>query len=256
MRLYWDQASLLRQVDVIGSRARNWPIRDGRDQISLIVRTASKAPAASGASTRRNTNDEGSRPQTSRSNTSATNDPHASLSLFQAREEDNRPSTPTEYSVERVKSAKPASRGLAEIISPEHQKHERNPATAKAGASKNYQRIRLFDDPNEHPAEESQDRFIKTNAKKYEHFTFGDGDEAPDAPARPELKSKKHTSQWGFEDFNTPEVTRTKILPQHTTQIGWSDDEVRTTFPRACATLAKHGEQQSGTLGRADVCTV
>ena len=28
IRQYWDQGSLLKQIDVIGARSRNWPIRD------------------------------------------------------------------------------------------------------------------------------------------------------------------------------------------------------------------------------------
>ncbi|KAG0154533.1 hypothetical protein PDIDSM_101 [Penicillium digitatum] len=36
IRIYWDQASLLRQVEVIGARGRQWPIRDGKDQLRLL----------------------------------------------------------------------------------------------------------------------------------------------------------------------------------------------------------------------------
>ncbi|GME40252.1 Major facilitator superfamily [Neofusicoccum parvum] len=229
IRIYWDQASLLRQIEVIGSRARNWPIRDASDQIRIIKACASAAPAVSTASSRRNTSagnsEDGSRPQTSRSNTSATGDPHASLSLFQPREEDDRPETPSEYSVERARSAKPVSRGLAEIISPEHQAPQRSSSPAKAGAGKKFQPIRLFDTEEEHEQGGQRERGIKTNSKKYDHFVFGEGEDAAEHDTRPTSRSKKHTSQWGFEDFATPEVTKTKVLPQHTKQFGWSDDE-------------------------------
>lgn len=36
VRIYWDQGSLLKQVEVIGSRGRNWPIRDANEQSKLI----------------------------------------------------------------------------------------------------------------------------------------------------------------------------------------------------------------------------
>lgn len=36
IRIHWDQASLLRQVEVIGTRGRAWPIRDAKDQIRLL----------------------------------------------------------------------------------------------------------------------------------------------------------------------------------------------------------------------------
>lgn len=236
--MHWDQASLLRQVEVIGSRARNWPIRDAKDQIRLINACAAGAPAASAASSRRNTSagtsDAGSRPQTSRSNTSATTDPHASLSLFAPREEEDEPQTPDGPKVERVRAAKPPSRGLHEIISPEHQAPERSASPAKAGASKHYHPIRVFDKEEgaeKGPAQHS----IKTNSKKYEHFEFGTGEDAPQLEQRPTSRSKKHTSQWGFEDFATPEVTRTKILPQQTKSFSWSDDEVRASAPGFCA---------------------
>ncbi|EKG21969.1 hypothetical protein MPH_00695 [Macrophomina phaseolina MS6] len=230
IRLHWDQASLLKQVDVIGARARNWPIREAKDQIRIITACAAGAPATSGASSRRNTSagdsEEGSRPQTSRSNTSVTGDPHASLALFEPREDEERPQTPSEYSVERVKSVKPAPRQLHEIISPEHQAPERSASPAKAGAAKHFHPIRLFDEPGEQQENGKAERgSLKPNPKKYEHFDFGEGEEAPQADQRPTSKSKKHTSQWDFESFATPEQTRTKVLPQHTKQLVWSDDE-------------------------------
>ncbi|OJD30898.1 ntf2-like protein [Diplodia corticola] len=229
IRMHWDQASLLKQVDVIGARARNWPIRDAKDQIRLINVCAASAPAASSAPSRRNTSagdsENGSRPQTSRSNTSATTDPHASLSLFAPREEEDEPETPSGPRVERARASKPVSRGLHEIISPEHQAPERSASPAKAGAAKHYHPIRIFENEGETQEEEPAHRGIKSNAKKYNHFEFGEGEDAPQAEQRPASKSKKHTPQWGFEDFATPEKTRTKILPQHTKSIGWSDDE-------------------------------
>ncbi|OMP87288.1 hypothetical protein BK809_0007374 [Diplodia seriata] len=235
VRMHWDQASLLRQVDVIGSRARNWPIRDAKDQIRLINACAASDPAASAASSRRNTSagdsEAGSRPQTSRSNTSATTDPHASLSLFAPREEEDGPQTPGGPKVERARATKPVSRGLHEIISPEHQAPERSASPAKAGAAKHYHPIRVFENDGETHEREPAQRGIKPNSKKYDHFEFGQGEDAPQADQRPASKSKKSTPQWGFEDFATPEVTRTKILPQHTKSIGWSDDEEAAESP-------------------------
>ncbi|KAJ5520871.1 hypothetical protein N7463_001324 [Penicillium fimorum] len=47
IRIYWDQASLLRQVEVIGARGRQWPIREGKDQVRLLknAETARAAPS-------------------------------------------------------------------------------------------------------------------------------------------------------------------------------------------------------------------
>lgn len=80
---------------------------------------------------------------------------------------------------------------------------------------------------------------VKTNAKKYEHFEFDDGtgeatprahdaaSASAGAQARSQKHNKKHQSQWDFEDFVTPEKTRTKDLPNNQRHFGWSDDEVR-----------------------------
>ena len=51
VRVYWDQSTVLKQLDVIGQRGRAWPIKDGQTQLSLIsktltVPTVSAIPAA------------------------------------------------------------------------------------------------------------------------------------------------------------------------------------------------------------------
>ena len=88
IRLQWDQGSLLKQVEVIGARAKNWPICDGKDQARLIA--SSSAAVSQGGelaafrtqSSPRDPNEvtNSSRPPTSHQN--ATRDPHSSLSLF------------------------------------------------------------------------------------------------------------------------------------------------------------------------------
>ncbi|XHG03333.1 hypothetical protein AWENTII_006644 [Aspergillus wentii] len=45
VRIYWEQASLLKQVEVIGSRARGWPIRDAIEQTRLIKSAVAEQPA-------------------------------------------------------------------------------------------------------------------------------------------------------------------------------------------------------------------
>ncbi|KAL2831777.1 hypothetical protein BDW59DRAFT_140007 [Aspergillus cavernicola] len=48
VRVHWDQASLLKQVEVIGNRARNWPVRDADKQTRLIKFAAASVPADNG----------------------------------------------------------------------------------------------------------------------------------------------------------------------------------------------------------------
>jgi hypothetical protein len=73
---------------------------------------------------------------------------------------------------------------------------------------------------------------VKTNAKKYSHFEFGDGEDETTPKQRETRPAKKtqHASQWDFDDFVTPEKTKSKVLPQQVRQWGNSDDEVRAFY--------------------------
>ncbi|PGH03354.1 hypothetical protein GX51_04085 [Blastomyces parvus] len=62
--------------------------------------------------------------------------------------------------------------------------------------------------------------------KQENPFEFGEPDPKSIQnylPLRPH--SKKHLSQWDFEDFATPEKPRQKVQPQNMRHFGWSDDE-------------------------------
>ena len=94
IRLYWDQGSLLKQVDVIGARARNWPIRDGKDQVRLITTstvgtTSSAGPIQPVTQTTRDPNEVVITTKPRSQSKNVTRDPHASLSLFAPREEED-----------------------------------------------------------------------------------------------------------------------------------------------------------------------
>jgi hypothetical protein len=39
IRVYWDQATVLKQLEIVGPRGRGWPIADGTHQIELIIKT-------------------------------------------------------------------------------------------------------------------------------------------------------------------------------------------------------------------------
>ncbi|ATZ47073.1 hypothetical protein BCIN_02g03970 [Botrytis cinerea B05.10] len=157
IRQNWDQGSLLKLIDVIGKTGRNWPIRDGKDQIKLI------------ASSVKNTVDDG-------------------------------------------------------------------PSPPKAGASKKFAPSRLFDaDEEEHTPdspirEKSKDVMYRPNPARYEHFDFTDAPEGEEPERPPTGKGSKgqHKSQWGFDDFKTPQkVVPTKVLrAAEVRHWGNSDDEV------------------------------
>jgi hypothetical protein len=239
IRQYWDQGSLLKQIEVIGSRARNWPIRDGKDQARLIANSAT-AEQQNGTSSRRSTASGQSDVVQSRgrshasSTTSATGDPHATLSLFQPRsvnEENERLGGP---SVAPRSSAKPPSRDLTNILSGEETepltprgispRKNNNGGAPKTGAGAHYHPIRLFEE-GEGPADiRSPEK--KTNPKKYKHFDFGDGEEAAQLKAAVNVK---HQSQWHFEDFVTPDKPKMKIRThEKRTMESLGEDEVST----------------------------
>lgn len=254
IRLYWDQGSLLKQIDVIGARARNWPLRDGRDQSRLIstssavVAQPESAPASrpSTASTAARGADEVSiteRPFSSRRSTNnAMNDPHATLSLFQPRDVNQDSASGSQPIAPRAQSAKPPPREYSELFvgeeppSPSPANDPLSPQKrgipAKSGAGKNFKPNRLFEETEEEKVAPTP-RGVKTHATKYNHFEFGDGDEDATPKvretARPATKSK-HLSQWDFEDFVTPDKVKPKVLGQAVRHFGWSDDEVGPFF--------------------------
>ncbi|KAI1304745.1 hypothetical protein F5Y03DRAFT_356871 [Xylaria venustula] len=83
IRQSWDQGALLKQLDIIGKTGRNWPIRDSKDQIRMIENCVRSVAGTSSASQTSTTIPDRSRGKS----TNATRDPHASLSLFDSREE-------------------------------------------------------------------------------------------------------------------------------------------------------------------------
>jgi hypothetical protein len=244
---------MLKNLEVIGARARNWPIRDGKEQARLIASSAASVAQSNGpaASSRRSTASQGpddvtitERPTTGRSSRSTTsnamNDPHATLNLFQPREVEQEQSNYSQPIAPRSQSAKPPPRDLSELFVGEDPKSPSPAGTTspqkarnlgKVGGGKNYKPNRLFDEAEESAATPGgiKTAGVKTNAKKYNHFEFGQGEEdeaTPKAKEAPRPTRTKHQSQWDFEDFVTPEKIKTKVLPQAVRQFGWSDDEV------------------------------
>ncbi|KAH6638217.1 hypothetical protein C7974DRAFT_391094 [Boeremia exigua] len=239
IRQYWDQGSLLKQIDVIGARSRNWPIREGPEQAKLIKSSAQTAQPDSAPSSRPSTASRGADEVSIRSRGStsnAMNDPHASLSLFERRqiEENELPSAhPT---APRVQSAKPPPREYSELFvgentgSPSTQQ-QRFPV--KAGANKQSQVNRLFDETDEDRiAATTPLKATKTNPKKFNHFEFGDGESEKTPRGRDASRKEaprgnsKSQANWNFEDFVTPEKTNPKNDPQAVRNFSWEDDEV------------------------------
>ncbi|KIH87860.1 hypothetical protein SPBR_04802 [Sporothrix brasiliensis 5110] len=105
----------------------------------------------------------------------------------------------------------------------------------KAGSSKNYQPVRLFEADEAAAAAidanspEGQ-RFYRPNPKRYNHFDFADGSDPQDAPkagtAFDALPRTKHNSQWSFEDFATPQKPPSRVTRgQEVRHFGIENDD-------------------------------
>jgi hypothetical protein len=247
IRQSWDQGSLLKLIDVIGRTGKNWPIRDGKDQIKLIASSVKSAGKHSEGSTRQ-TEAESEYNRSRSSSTNVTRDPHASLSLFAPRDRSVPESLPSVVAPRA--SAKPPPRDYHDLFvgndsdnsatqTPVAQRSE-SPSKPKGGshAGKNYAPSRLFDvdEPEvSTPVEpspqkdHSADHFYRANAAKYQHFDWAEGSEEQQEDKQRPLKEvhSKHGSQWKFDDFNTP----AKVIPSkvvRTNEVrhwGNSDDE-------------------------------
>ncbi|KAK5149000.1 hypothetical protein BJ546DRAFT_1025767 [Cryomyces antarcticus] len=242
IRLYWDQASLIKQVELMGARARSWPIRDGADQARLITSCISQHSATTSAkpTTGHSKQDEVIITGRPHSNSNPTRDPHASLALFGPRDvsqDSNDSLNYGPYVAPRV-SAKPQPRDYGELFagdelpvarSPCPKKNTENGHAPKAGFGKHYARNRLFDENEPGNKMKSPDG-IKTNPNKYNHFNFGDGEDVATKASindgRPtSSKSNKAVASWNFEDFVTPEKVRPKEYPGTTQHIDLFENE-------------------------------
>lgn len=222
VRLYWDQATLLKQVEAIGKTGRNWPIREGKTQADLVVSSVKASGAQAPAASAAKKTEPAAAPasdlpirtgHSQRDSVSVTRDPHASLSLFAERD----PNEDVEHSYEGPRhavraSAKPPPREYNELFATENRPPTADSVTSplKGGAGKNFADIRLFDQ-DEPAAEPPSPERKRTYGKKYEHFAFGDGEDAPQPAQSAAARNKsKSAATFSFEDFATPE----KLIPK------------------------------------------
>jgi hypothetical protein len=188
----------------------------------------------------------------SSSTTSATGDPHATLSLFQPRSvnDENGAERLSGPSVAPRSSVKPPTRDLAKILSGEESepatpeagsspKKNTNGGAPKAGAGAHYGPIRLFDENDKNVVIMSPEK--KANPKKYNHFEFGQGEEASTYQSR---INNRHQSQWGFSDFVTPEKPKLKV-PTHTVRTMESLGEDEVSSASSSPTFRAHIDKRS-----------
>lgn len=116
------------------------------------------------------------------------------------------------------------------------------PTGGKSGAGKNYKPSRLFETDDDVPftaGSPQKGNYMKPHPTKYNHFEFGNGDDAP-AP-RTNRPKTKHQSQWDFEDFTTPQQPKTRSRPgdQDKRHFGWDGDESIMDSPAKHPAVAK-----------------
>ncbi|KAK4158485.1 hypothetical protein C8A00DRAFT_28494 [Chaetomidium leptoderma] len=260
VRQSWDQGSLLKQIEVIGRSGQNWPIRDSKDQISLIAKCAKGADGVAAAAP------EALPTRTRGSSTNAMRDPHTSLDLFASREEleSNPAAVVSPYAGKR-----PHQRSFTEILGDEPDEEPGSPSNGrersrspskviapKIGAGKNFQPMRLFDRDEDdfaagtHGRNQSTDRAVRPDSKKYQHFNLDDGSGARDAQEAPTPKpapkpavdrQSKHGSNWSFEDFVTPQkaVATRGLHRAHEARHWGADNELLENTPAPNAAVPK-----------------
>ncbi|KAL8413920.1 hypothetical protein RB594_005234 [Gaeumannomyces avenae] len=214
IRQSWDQASLLKQLDVIGRSGRNWPIRDSKDQIKLITKCVGGSAAATEAA------DLASRSRGS--STNAMRDPHATLNLFAPRAEEPEPeSIISPY----AGKTRPRQRSFTEILGDEPEDDDgsgvsgdspsKSVIAPKGGAGKNFQPMRLFDGAAEaqgpdSPEQRAPDRFYRPNPKKQSEF--GANVSRPPVPEDRKKAVKNMEANWSSYD-KSPVSQKENSLP-------------------------------------------
>ncbi|EQL03837.1 hypothetical protein OCS_00434 [Ophiocordyceps sinensis CO18] len=237
IRQQWDQASLLKQLEIIGRTGRNWPIKDSRDQLSMI-RSCLESAGLAASSASQSHNDMVVRTRGLSAN--ALRDPHASLELFAPREQIEA-AEPASV-VSPYAGNRPRQRGFTEIFGDEpHGEHaldalrNRSASPSKVGQGKNYQPMRIFDG-QEHREEEDDEAaedkgkksYIRPNPRKYEHFDMADGPDPQDKPKAGmglnDRNKSKHDSQWSFDDFVTPQKPKPSKTYRHQDTRNWNTE--------------------------------
>ncbi|GAM90956.1 hypothetical protein ANO11243_090030 [Dothideomycetidae sp. 11243] len=222
IRLYWDQSTMLKQVDAIGKTGRNWPIRDGKEQAKLMKRSIESpaSPQGNGQSAQSAGNGRMPDEYTSRLFATGTNEPRGKFTS----------------TVDPRESAKPQQRQWGELFpggeegdTPESisSPSVRNPhmPNIKSGAGQNFQPNRLFDENKPSEREQSPQR-KQQDPTKHDHFEFGNGEDALPVRNQPFGRgAQKQNSNWDFDDFNTPAKPVSRPNREQERHIGYGIDE-------------------------------
>ncbi|KAI1905637.1 hypothetical protein LOZ12_006735 [Ophidiomyces ophidiicola] len=240
IRIFWDQGALLKQVDIIGPRHYNWPIRDGTEQSRLAISSISMAAKAlmkrnikmQQDSPPKITSDQSPHPPPPPFGLldgphSSEAEPVISAALITPQKGDqcqNRSlSTPkvTSRILEHFEfgeaKAPPPSAKYPKTY--DHFEFGEAKAPARVEVAKT-SRVQNHFEFGEEPPERTKP------TKEAIHFELGEASPSSTTshiPVRP--RSSKHESQWDFEDFVTPAKPCQKTRAQDIRHFTWSDED-------------------------------
>ena len=209
IRLYWDQGSLLKTVDIIGARGRNWPVKDCKDHVRLVSTSVATAGKGDGVQTKRQGDVVISSIPTSPRKSNAS-DRNNDQNFFERHANEQVPiiaPKSSSFKQSNVEYGELLAGGESDMAteagsrasSPTKQSF--GDIAPKGGAGKNFQPSRLFDaDANSGASQ----KFMKPHPGKFDHFEFGDSSNQPASQPGKTRTKFQHQSQWGFEDFTTP----------------------------------------------------
>ncbi|KAJ5675087.1 uncharacterized protein N7477_005021 [Penicillium maclennaniae] len=270
VRIYWDQAALLKAVQVIGKSARTWPIRDGKEQIRLLRNAAtqnSEAPAQAPSQG----NDLPSRPASPGKR--YIKDPYAADSLFDLLSS-NHTEAPHESEEEPRKAGHNGKRyikdpyaaeSLTELISPTKPKVSAvvRPYGGARPNTRSYGDLFVTDDDDEIPGTPSKAErvtapragsrfqgsrifeddskveeraFYKSDPKKYDHFQIG-ADDATQGKSEDRAYYKSDPKKYDHFEIGANnadlEVKQEPQRAQSRQQAHWDFDDVATPKPKS-----------------------
>lgn len=254
IRVYWDQASLLKQVEVIGARGRQWPIRDGKDQTRLL-RTAVAVCASPSQPASQQTTDLPHRP--SSPGKRRIKDPYGAGSLTELlspskemAELESRAEPPRPASSSKRYTQDPYGAGsLTEILSPTKQPPAHVAPFAPASgrpAARHFSDIFVKDDdlpdspskpqrrtPRVQEGDEKADKgpvdedrhFYKSVPGKYNHFELGGDNSEREIKGEGRHSNHYNTSHWEFNDFATPVKNSRPQRGNEVRHFGFGDEQ-------------------------------
>ncbi|KAL4916673.1 hypothetical protein BDW62DRAFT_102321 [Aspergillus aurantiobrunneus] len=179
VRIHWDQASLLKQVEVIGNRARNWPIRDADKQTRLIKIASTSTPVDDGrppvpqAAPSFNAKEDEAPEAPPSPGKKRIKDPYAADSLFDLLSPSKDRAEPVQ-APRAPASAKPPPRDYNELFvgdeggddAPDATPSRTRVVAPKVGAGKNFGPSRIFDPEAEEDLQEGTPVAPKVGAGK------------------------------------------------------------------------------------------